>query len=309
MNPGEVFGDAEVARLYACRPPYPPAVFALLRRLLVAPRTVLDAGAGTGALARGMVSFAERVDAVDPSETMVAAGRRLPEGDDRRIRWLVGRAEDAPLSPPYGLITCGASLHWMDLGVVLPRFRDALAPGAVVAIVDTENIHGPYHDDVLAVIREHSASAHHTDTKDLVESLRVSGRFAIQGEERTPPMPFEQAVADEARTVHVTQPHDATMLVCCRNGKRAKTEGNVLHRGGRPARSEGQSGAHRPARFTSGRTGTPRVSRLRRSRPRLGTKPAEREGSDGPRGIRGPRGSQAEACRAPFLIRTCSSRP
>lgn len=92
---------------------------------------MLDAGAGSGALARRMVSLAERVDAVDPSVAMIDAGRRSPGGDDGRIRWIVGRAEDAHLSPPYGLITCGASLHWMDLGVVLPRFRDALAPGAV----------------------------------------------------------------------------------------------------------------------------------------------------------------------------------
>lgn len=204
MKSGEVFSDAEVARLYSYRAPYPAAVFTLLRRLLVPPGTVLDAGAGTGALARGAASFAERIDAVDPSEAMIAAGRQLPDGDDRRIRWIVGRAEDAPLSPPYGLVVCGASLHWMDLDVVLPRFRDALAAGAVVAIVDTENLHGPYHEDVLAVILEHSESEHHTDTKDLIEGLRASGRFAVQGEERTQPMPFEQSVDDYIEFLHST---------------------------------------------------------------------------------------------------------
>jgi len=204
MRLAEVFGDAEVARLYAYRAPYPAAVFTLLRRLLIAPGNVLDAGAGTGALARGMISFAERIDAVDPSEPMIAAARQLPEGSNRRIRWIVGRAEDAPLSPPYGLITCGASLHWMDLDVILPRFRDALAPGAVVAIVDTENIHGPYHDDVLAIIREHSEIEHHTETKDLIVGLSAAGRFAIEGEDRTPPMPFEQSVGDYIEFLHST---------------------------------------------------------------------------------------------------------
>jgi SAM-dependent methyltransferase len=201
---GEVFRDGEVARLYSRRAPYPAAVFAVLRRLLVGPGTVLDAGAGTGALARGMVSFAERIDAVDPSETMIAAGRLLPAGGDRRISWIVGRAEDAPLSPPYGLITCGASLHWMDLDLVLPRFRDALAREAVVAIVDTENVHGPYREDVLAVIREHSEIEHHTDTKDLVESLCASGRFAVRGEERTQPMAYEQSVNEYIELLHST---------------------------------------------------------------------------------------------------------
>lgn len=204
MKLGEVFGDTDVARVYSYRSAYPPAVLTRLRRLLVAPGSVLDAGAGTGVLARSMVSFAERVDAVDPSEAMIAVGRRLPDGEDRHIRWIVGRAEDAPLSPPYGLITCGASLHWMDPDVVLPRFRDALAPGAVVAVVDTENVHGPYRDDVLALIRTYSEIEDHTGTKDLVEGLRASGRFAVEGEERTEPMPYEQSVEDYLEFLHST---------------------------------------------------------------------------------------------------------
>lgn len=62
MTPGSVFLDAEVARLYRYRPPYPDGVFAILRRLLVAPPRVLDVGAGTGALARRMLAFAEHVE-------------------------------------------------------------------------------------------------------------------------------------------------------------------------------------------------------------------------------------------------------
>jgi predicted RNA methylase len=102
MSLGEVFTDATVARLYERRPPYPEGVFTALARRLVAPRTVLDAGAGTGALARRM-TFAERVDAIEPSAAMVAAGRQLPGGADARIRWIEGRAEEARLEPPYGL--------------------------------------------------------------------------------------------------------------------------------------------------------------------------------------------------------------
>ncbi len=175
MKLGDVFRDAEVARLCSYRAPYPAAVFTALRRLLVAPGTVLDAGAGKGALARGMVTFAQRIDALDPSEAMIATGRQSRDGDDRRIRWIVGRAEDAPISPPYGLITCGASLHWMDLDVVLPRFGAALAPGAVLAIADTDNVHGPYHDDVLAVIRRYSELEHHVGTQGLIGDLAGRG--------------------------------------------------------------------------------------------------------------------------------------
>jgi SAM-dependent methyltransferase len=98
MSLGGVFADDAVAHAYRSRPPYPEAVFELLRRRLVSPRSVLDAGAGTGALARRMIAFAERIDAIEPSAAMIEEGRTLPEGSDRRIRWIAGRAEDAARS-------------------------------------------------------------------------------------------------------------------------------------------------------------------------------------------------------------------
>jgi SAM-dependent methyltransferase len=204
MSLGEVFADEAVARAYRCRPPYPTSVFALLRRRLVPPGRVLDAGAGTGALARWMTAFAERVDAVEPSAAMIEEGRRLPGGSDRRIRWIAGRAEDAPLDPPYGLITCGASLHWMDPGLVLPHFREALAPGARLAVVDIENVHGPYREAVWAVTDRHAAVARHPETPDAIQAVRASGLFTIEGEERTEPTPFEQSVDEYIEFLHST---------------------------------------------------------------------------------------------------------
>ena len=133
---GRAFADAEVARNYRYRPPYPAEVFSVLERLLISPRTVLDAGCGSGAITRGLVAFASRVDAVDPSEAMLREARRLT-GQEPRIRWILGRAEDAPLAPPYGLITTGASIHWMDPEVVMPRFRDALGILETPAIIAT----------------------------------------------------------------------------------------------------------------------------------------------------------------------------
>jgi SAM-dependent methyltransferase len=201
---GSVFSDAEVARLYRHRAPYPDELLTSLAGLLVAPGSILDVGAGTGALARRMLAFAERVDAIDPSAAMIEEGRRLPGGSDRRLRWISGRAEDAPLSPPYGLITAGASLHWVDLDVVLPRLRGALAPRAVMAIADMEPVHGAYWEDVLAVIREHSEVEHHVETPDLIEDLRAAGRFTIDGRLRTEPMAFEQSVDDYLAMLHST---------------------------------------------------------------------------------------------------------
>ena len=202
---GGVFSDDEVAALYQYRAPYPQGVFAILERLVVAPRVVLDAGTGTGALARRFPPSIERVDAIDPSATMIARGRSLPGGHDARIQWIVGRAENAPLSPPYGLITVGASLHWMQADVVLPRFRDALAPGARLAIVDTETTHsGEWRTEMLDIIRRYSPLEHHVETNETVSQAVQQGLLVLEGEERTAPEPFDQSVDDYLRLLGST---------------------------------------------------------------------------------------------------------
>ncbi|TMC79374.1 MAG: class I SAM-dependent methyltransferase [Chloroflexi bacterium] len=195
---GRVFLDAEVVRNYRYRQPYPTEVFQILEGLLVAPRTVLDVGSGTGALTIGLARFAERVDAIDPSAAMIREARGVPGGDSERIRWTLGTAETAPLDPPYGLVTAGASIHWMDPEVVMRRFRAALAPGARLAIVDMENVHpqGPHRDEFLSVIRRHSALEHHDDFVGLLTKLERDGHFAREGDHRTRPVPFEQSVDD-----------------------------------------------------------------------------------------------------------------
>jgi ubiquinone/menaquinone biosynthesis C-methylase UbiE len=202
---GGVFADDEVAALYQFRAPYPHSVFSILERLVVGPRVVLDAGTGTGALARRFPPSIVRIDAVDPSAAMIARGRSLRGGDDARIRWIVGRAESVPLSPPYGLITVGASLHWMQADVVLPRFRDALAPDARLAIVDTETTHsGEWRTEMLDIIRRYSPLDHHVETHEMVSQLVQEGVLALEGEERTSPEEFDQSVDDYLRLLGST---------------------------------------------------------------------------------------------------------
>jgi SAM-dependent methyltransferase len=202
---GRVFADDEVAELYRYRAPYPRGVFAILERLAVSPRVVLDAGAGTGALARHFPPSFVRIDAVDPSGAMIACGRALPGGDDPRIRWILGRAEDAPLSPPYGLITAGASLHWMQAEVVLPRFRDALAPGAHLAILNTEKTEsGDWHPQLLDVIRRYSPLKNYLEPHERVAQDAKQGLFKLVGEERTPPETQDQSVDDYIRLLGST---------------------------------------------------------------------------------------------------------
>jgi SAM-dependent methyltransferase len=133
----DVFKLDSVARVYHHRPPYPAGVVDALRSLLGdGGGAVLDAGCGTGELARALVvDGAERVDAVDVSQAMIDVGRRQEGGDHPNLRWECARLEDAELRPPYALAVAADSLNWMDAEVAMPKLHDALRPGAWLAIV------------------------------------------------------------------------------------------------------------------------------------------------------------------------------
>jgi SAM-dependent methyltransferase len=216
MTLGEVFRDADVARAYRKRAPYPEETFAILERLLVDPRTALDAGAGAGAVARGMVRFAKRVDAVDPSEAMIQEGRRLPGGTDPRLRWITGTAEEAPLDPPYGLITTGQSLHWMQTDRVMTRFAGVLAPGGRLAILETDDGDYPLQHEMREVIDRYSELDHHTDFRDMIVNLEAGGRFVREGEQRTAPVAMRRTVDEHLEFLHST-----STLARVRLGERA----------------------------------------------------------------------------------------
>ncbi len=227
MALGGVFADEEVVRLYRYRPPYPRAVFDVLSRLIVEPRVVLDVGCGTGAIARGLVDRVLRVDAVDPSAAMLRAARGLPRGEDTRIRWQLARAEDARFQGPYGLITCGASLHWMDTDVVLPRFRKALAEGARLAIVDTETTREEdrLRREVVAIIQRYSPIGDHIETPEKVRRVVASGAFILEGDQRTAAEPFEQTVEEYVGFLGSTSTLSRATL-----GPRAEEFANELRR-------------------------------------------------------------------------------
>jgi SAM-dependent methyltransferase len=220
VNLGDVFTDPAVARAYRQRAPYPPETFAILERLVVEPRTVLDAGAGNGALARSMIRFARRVDAVDPSVAMIDEGRRLPGGDDPRLHWITGTAEEAPLDPPYGLISAGSSLHWMDQARVVPRFAAALAPGARLAILETDDGEHPL-PEMVQIFERYSELTHHTDLPDMLSTIsrpkRVGcrhgsdaaleasgGWFVREGEQRTAAIGLRRSVEEYLEYLHST---------------------------------------------------------------------------------------------------------
>ncbi|MBA2283860.1 MAG: class I SAM-dependent methyltransferase [Ktedonobacteraceae bacterium] len=199
---GEVFKDASVVEAYHHRPPYPAEVFAILAGLIKGePRRVLDVGCGTGAIARVLVERVDQLDAVDFSRTMLETGKALPNGDDPRLRWLYGPVEELALDPPYGLVTAGASLHWMDWNRVLPRFHEVLTAGGSLAIVGHDALSVPWFEALREIIPRYSTNKDFQDY-DMVGALERHGLFHKAGEQETAPVPFVQSVDDYIESFH-----------------------------------------------------------------------------------------------------------
>src|SRR5947207_15956107 len=84
---GAQFADPSVVAAYPHRPPYPAEVFEILVGLVIdAPRAVLDAGCGTGDLARRLAELVDRGGAVGLAAAMLALGRTLLGGVAPHLR-------------------------------------------------------------------------------------------------------------------------------------------------------------------------------------------------------------------------------
>lgn len=196
------FGEQSVVAAYTHRPPYPDEVFDVLQSLMVdAPAHVLDVGCGRGDIARRLVERVDRIDAVDMSAAMIATGRRLPNGDHPQLRWIVGRAEDVPLDPPYALIVAGQSLHWMDWYTVLPRFAAMLTPRGFLAVVTEHSRDVPWRDELDRLIKHYSTNQHYQPFDMLVEFERY-GLFEQHGVHMTAPVPLTQSIDEYIESFH-----------------------------------------------------------------------------------------------------------
>jgi len=199
---GAVFQDRSVVEAYPYRPPYPAEVFDLLAELITTePRHVLDVGCGIGYIARHLVERVERLDAVDLSRYMLEEGKRLPNGDNPRLRWLYGAVESVELNPPYALVTAGESLHWMDWNIVLPRFAEMLVPGGYLAIIEHNTLPEPWYAALREIIPLYTTNKDYQDYS-LIALLEQHGLFSTVGEKTTAPVPFTQSVEDYIESFH-----------------------------------------------------------------------------------------------------------
>jgi trans-aconitate methyltransferase len=148
-----------------------------------------------------MINWADRVDAVDFSANMIETGKRLPGGDSAKLNWMLGPVEEVPLAPPYALVTAGASLHWMDWYVVMPRFREALVSGGYLALVGSGATPEWLEGQIGPIIRRYSTNRHF-QPYDLIEELEKRGLFQKVGERETAPMPFVQSIEEYIESFH-----------------------------------------------------------------------------------------------------------
>jgi ubiquinone/menaquinone biosynthesis C-methylase UbiE len=199
------FTHPGVAEAYQHRPPYPAQMFDILERLIIdRPRTVLDLGAGEGAIARPLAARVDHVDALDISPAMIAAGQQRPGGRRPNLRWITGAAESAALGGPYALVTAGASLHWMSWEPTLSRLMPVLTDGALLAIVDQDYPDVPWGPELLQVIKRHSRSASFDPGFSLAKEVAARGLLEITGRAATEPVPFRQPVAEYVEQFHST---------------------------------------------------------------------------------------------------------
>lgn len=201
------FRDQGVVDAYHFRPPYPEETFDILASLISdEPRAALDVGCGSGDIARRLVQCVDRVDAVDFSLPMIEKGKRLPNGDNPNLRWIHSTAEEAPLDPPYALITAGMSIHWMDWDIILPRFRDALTPHGYLVVLSMEGSL-PWHDalpwerEVHEIVKRYSTSPKYQEI-DMIKEWQTRGLFEQLGEKDTAPVWFTQPVNDYIAAFH-----------------------------------------------------------------------------------------------------------
>mgnify|MGYP001248601921 CR=1 FL=1 len=124
------FCDLSVAESYRARPPYPEETFDILAKLLPKghSRNILELGCGSGDLTVGLITLADRIDAVDISQPLLEIARSRLAKDIEKVHWFNQPAETFDSDMRYALVCAGASLHWMGWERLFPKLQSLLIP-------------------------------------------------------------------------------------------------------------------------------------------------------------------------------------
>ena len=168
---GRATSFASVADAYErARPEYPDEAVRWLAG--DGPADVIDLGAGTGKLTRGLRALGHRVTAVEPLGEMLEYLRRaLPD-----VQAVEGSAERIPL--PDGsadVVACAQAFHWFDEQAALAEIARILRPGGRVALVwNTRDDRVPWTAMLSGTIGRETVEA-----KDGKEPIAASGLFGL----------------------------------------------------------------------------------------------------------------------------------
>jgi hypothetical protein len=116
---------------------------------------------------------------------MLVRGADLAGGGAPNLRWVHSSIEEAPLTPPHGLIVCGDSVHWFDWPVAMTRFAEWLAPHGCLAIVQREWSAGEGVDVRLRALYARHGANPDFQALDPVAELEQRGLFERAGEHVT----------------------------------------------------------------------------------------------------------------------------
>jgi Methyltransferase domain len=174
-----------MASAYAARFAYAADVFTILASLRRGDGPVCEIGAGDGRLTMGLAERVGRVDAIEPSQAMVDAGRR--RGGSPDIHWMVSSFEEIALHDRYSLIVASESIHWLDWNSSFPKIASALNPAAFLALVGLEEFEPGTEQPsriraprLVKLIGEFSTN-HEYEPYDLIPALRDAGLFELLG--------------------------------------------------------------------------------------------------------------------------------
>lgn len=206
---GEAFREADVARCYALRPPYAPAVYDSLLAKVGGRERALDLGCGPGKIAVVLADHFREVIAMDPSAAMLEAGRVADAGRHANIVWTQSNAEDFDWSGRFDIVTAGTSIHWPEPSRVFPRM--AACTNFVAVISGDEPNPPPCGEEAWKVFlgpwltqmaeRSPGVRREYDPASFAAEAKRHEVWMDIQGRDRFP-FVHRQSLADFIRSQH-----------------------------------------------------------------------------------------------------------